>query len=62
MTRMATAALLREALMKAKRYMERKERAKEENKQPELDVKMESLVRVSERSCRSRPMPTGRMI
>ncbi len=46
MTRMATAALLREALMKAKRYMERKERAKEENKQPELDVKMESLVRV----------------
>ncbi|NLZ91938.1 MAG: amidohydrolase [Clostridiales bacterium] len=46
MTRMATAALLREALMKAKRYMERKERAKEEDKQPELDVKMESLVRV----------------
>ncbi len=45
MTRMATAALLREALMKAKRYMERKERAKED-KQPELDVKMESLVRV----------------
>jgi len=46
MTRMATAALLREALMKAKRYMERKERVKEEDKQPELDVKMESLVRV----------------
>ena len=46
MTRMATAALLRGALMKAKRYMERKERAKEDDKQPELDVKMESLVRV----------------
>ena len=40
--RMATAALLQEALMKAKRYMERKEQAKED-KQPELDVKMESL-------------------
>jgi len=47
MTRMATAALLREALMKARRYMERVER--EENKTPELDVKMEALVRVLKR-------------
>ncbi|MGI6704597.1 MAG: amidohydrolase [Clostridia bacterium] len=45
-TRMATAALLREALMKAKRYMERLEKAGEEDKRPELDVKMEALVRV----------------
>ncbi|MDD2573421.1 MAG: amidohydrolase [Firmicutes bacterium] len=46
MTRMATAALLREALMKAKRYMERLERARDDDKGPELDVKMEALIRV----------------
>jgi imidazolonepropionase-like amidohydrolase len=46
MTRMATAALLREALMKAKRYMEGKEKSGEDDRQPELDVKMEALIRV----------------
>lgn len=46
MTRMATAALLREALMKAKRYMERLERVRDNDKGPELDVKMEALIRV----------------
>jgi imidazolonepropionase-like amidohydrolase len=46
MTRMATAAILREALMKAKRYMEKKEKAESEDKYPEYDMKMESLVRV----------------
>jgi imidazolonepropionase-like amidohydrolase len=49
MTRMATAALLREALMKAKRYMEGKEKAGGDDKQPELDVKMEALIRVLKR-------------
>ncbi len=46
MTRMATAALLREALMKARRYMEKLEECEGRDKQPELDVKMEALVRV----------------
>ena len=49
MTRMATAALLREALLKAKRYMERVEREAKDNKIPELDVKMEALARVLKR-------------
>lgn len=49
MTRMATAAILREALLKAKRYMDRMEKAKDEDKQPEFDMKMESLVRVLKR-------------
>lgn len=47
MTRMATAAILREALMKAKRYMEKIERAAgDPDKLPEPDMKMESLARV----------------
>jgi len=49
MTRMATAAILREALLKAKRYMDRMEKAKDEDKQPEFDMKMESLARVLKR-------------
>lgn len=46
MTRMATAAILREALIKAKRYMEKVERAKEPDKLPDVDMKMEVLVKV----------------
>lgn len=44
MTRMATAAILREALFKARAYMEKKERGKEDpSKMPEYDMKMEAL-------------------
>jgi imidazolonepropionase-like amidohydrolase len=49
MTRMATASILREALMKAQRYMERKNSADSIDKYPELDLKMESLIRVLRR-------------
>lgn len=49
MTRMATASILREALMKAQRYMERKDTADSIDKYPELDLKMESLIRVLKR-------------
>ena len=43
-TRMATAAILREALFKAKAYMKKKEEGKEDpTKMPEYDMKMESL-------------------
>ncbi|NMB26720.1 MAG: amidohydrolase [Tissierellia bacterium] len=44
MTRMATAAILRETLFKARVYMEKKERGKEDpSKMPEYDMKMEAL-------------------
>lgn len=47
MTRMATAAILRESLYKAKNYLEKKERAKDDpSKMPEFDMKMEALCRV----------------
>ena len=46
-TRMATAALLRENLVKAQNYMKKLERGKEDSdKEPDRDLKMESLVRV----------------
>lgn len=46
-TRMATAALLRENLVKAQNYMKKLERGKEDpDKEPDRDLKMESLVRV----------------
>lgn len=43
-TRMATAAIIREELAKAKRYMHDKELAAEESDLPELDVKHEALI------------------
>lgn len=49
MTRMATAALLRESLMKAKEYkelLEEYENDREENEKPDYDMKMEALIRV----------------
>ncbi|MCX7711024.1 MAG: amidohydrolase [Clostridia bacterium] len=49
MTRMATAALLRESLLKAKEYKEMLDEYnadKEENDKPEYDMKMEALVKV----------------
>jgi imidazolonepropionase-like amidohydrolase len=49
MTRMATAAILRENLMKAREYSERLEgykNDKENNDKPEYDIKMESLLKV----------------
>lgn len=47
MTRMATAAILRDTLFKAKAYMEKKEQGKEDSsKMPEYDMKMESLLKV----------------
>lgn len=46
-TRMATAAILRETLFKAKAYLEKKERAKEDpSKMPEFDMRMEEMVKV----------------
>lgn len=46
MTRMATAAILRDTLFKAKTYLEKKERAEEPSKMPDYDIKMESLIPV----------------
>lgn len=49
MTRMATAALLRETLMKAKEYQRKKLEAKEDpSKAPTFDMKMEALMDVLE--------------
>ncbi|QQY80090.1 imidazolonepropionase-like amidohydrolase [Keratinibaculum paraultunense] len=46
-TRMATAAVLRETLYKAKVYQEKKEKAKDDpSKMPEFDMKMEALLKV----------------
>lgn len=46
-TRMATAAILRESLFKAKSYLEKKEKANgDPSKMPEFDLKMESLAMV----------------
>ena len=46
-TRMATAAILREQLFKARTYMEKLDNAKENpDKKPEYDVKLEPLVKV----------------
>jgi len=50
MTRMATAALLRETLMKAKEYYNKKQEAKDDkSKAPALDMKMEAMMDVLER-------------
>lgn len=45
-TRMATAAILRETLFKAKTYLEKKERAEDPSKMPDYDIKMEALIPV----------------
>lgn len=47
-TRMATAAILRENLMKAKNYVTKQDIAKNSNdaKEPDFDIKMEALARV----------------
>lgn len=46
-TRMATAAILRETLAKAKRYVEKLEKAKDDpSKTPEYDMKMEAMAKV----------------
>lgn len=50
MTRMATAAILRESLFKAKAYLEKKERANgDPSKMPDFDLKMEALAMVLKR-------------
>lgn len=48
-TRMATASLIREALLKAKDYMEQKQKAKEEDESVDFDFKCESLIPLLER-------------
>jgi imidazolonepropionase-like amidohydrolase len=49
-TRMATAALLRETLFKAKRYLEQVEKAGDDfSKLPAFDIKMEALIPVIKR-------------
>lgn len=49
MTRMATAALLRETLMKAKEYYNKKQAGKEDpSKAPAVDMKLEALIDVLE--------------
>lgn len=46
-TRMATAAILRDTLMKAKRYVEELEKAKDDpSKAPKYDMKMEAMAKV----------------
>lgn len=45
-TRMATASILREELFKAKKYMEKKENAKEEKDMPEFNMKHEAMIPV----------------
>lgn len=48
MTRMATAAILRETLFKAKSYLEKKEDA-DSSKMPEFDMKLEAMIPVLKR-------------
>ena len=48
LTRMATAAILRETLAKAVRYMEKKE-SSEEGKEPDYDMRLEALIPVLRR-------------
>lgn len=45
-TRMATAALLRETLFKARTYMEKMENTEDDAKKPDYDMKMEALIPV----------------
>ncbi|HLR21790.1 MAG TPA: amidohydrolase [Tissierellaceae bacterium] len=45
-TRMATAAILRETLFKAQEYMEKKDNANDELEIPEFNIKMEALLPV----------------
>lgn len=45
-TRMATAAILRETLFKAKKYMEDLEKAKKDKKIPNFDMKMDAMLPV----------------
>lgn len=49
-TRMGTAALIRETLYKAKNYMNRKEEALKEGKIFDIDIKMESIIPVLKRN------------
>lgn len=46
MTRMATAAILRDTLFKARTYMEKKEKTEDPSKMPDYDIKMEALIPV----------------
>ncbi|MEW8972740.1 MAG: amidohydrolase [Tissierellaceae bacterium] len=46
MTRMATAAILRNTLFKAKEYLEKKENAKDPSKAPDFNMKMEAMIPV----------------
>lgn len=43
-TRMAVASIIRENLFKAKRYMEDKERAEDDEDMPDFDIKSEALI------------------
>ena len=49
MTRMGTAALLREMLFKAKVYMDKKDKALDEGKTPDFDMKLEAMIPVLKR-------------
>lgn len=49
MTRMATAAILRETLFKAQTYMNKKENAEDPTKIPDYDMKMEAMIPVLKR-------------
>ena len=48
-TRMGTAALMRETLMQAQRYMQLKEKAEDITKMPPFDMKMEAMIPVLKR-------------
>ena len=48
-TRMATAAILRETLFKAQAYLDKKEKAEDESKLPEFNMKLEAMIPVLKR-------------
>ncbi len=52
-TRMATAALIRDTLMRAKEYLQRKQTAEEPSDAPDYDGKMEALIPLLERKCQA---------
>ncbi|MCD7773350.1 MAG: amidohydrolase [Ruminococcus sp.] len=52
-TRMAIASLIREALSKAKRYMEQKQKAESIDDEPEFDAKCEALIPLLKREIKA---------
>lgn len=62
-TRMATAAVIRQELSKTLEYMDKQDKAdaEEDTDAPDYDAKLEALIPVLRGSCPSTSTPTGRM-